>query len=97
MARFEVQCTEPQLNEIKAAAAAAGYTDNVSAWIVARLCDGPTWQIPTEETLPIREAATMLGVSRQTVYMWIKKGKIRAWSLPGGQEVALADLQKDTM
>lgn len=32
-----------------------------------------------------REAAKMLGVSRHTVYAWIRKGKLKAYKTPGGR------------
>lgn len=32
-----------------------------------------------------KEAAELLNVSRQTIWVWIRKGKIKALKLPSGQ------------
>ncbi|MBI4454946.1 MAG: helix-turn-helix domain-containing protein [Acidobacteria bacterium] len=37
------------------------------------------------EYVPISRAAQLLGVSRKTVYNWIKKGKVEWFRTPGGR------------
>ena len=38
-----------------------------------------------EEYISITEAAKMLHVSRETVYDWIRKGKVKPIKLPSGR------------
>ncbi|MBI4676029.1 MAG: helix-turn-helix domain-containing protein [Elusimicrobia bacterium] len=55
-----------------------------------------------DDILTTQETCSLLGVTRQTLYAWIEKGKIRPWRRLGGrsawffvrEEVAKAQGQK---
>lgn len=38
-----------------------------------------------------REAAEILGVSRHTIYFWVRQGKLRAYQTPGGRMMISVD------
>lgn len=65
---------------------------------INRLCDAlgtkPEERFPSNELLSCSEAASLLGVSRQTISRYIKEGRLKKTSRGGRMGILKSDLWK---